>query len=394
MARPGWRCPLQRMVRSIILASAGLALVVGAACSDDSKSSASASTTPGGATPTALVTQASGTSSSVAFASPSTAGAPSSAVTNTVELVKKVRPSVVRVRASSAQGAGTGTGFVIDDRGYIVTNNHVVTLDSGRVASSLKVDLADGRTVDAQVTGRDERTDVAVIKIDAGKLTALQFAEPTSIEVGEDVVAVGFALDLGGQPTVSKGVVSALDRTIDEQGADGSPISISGAIQTDAAINPGNSGGPLLDAQGHVVGINTAGLRGSGGTPVEGISFAVSSPVAQPIVRALIDTGVVKRGFLGVSVSQIDRTRADALKIPVAEGARIERIEPGSAAEAAGLKVGDVIVKVGDVDIKNVGDLTRALAQYGPGMKVKAEFYRNGQKQSADITPAERPAGV
>src|SRR5439155_3506100 len=135
-----------------------------------------------------------------------------------------------------------------------------------RPVSRLLVDLADGRSLDAQLVGRDERTDIAVLKVDAGAMQALRFADPSGIAVGEDVIAVGFALDLGGQPTVTKGVVSALDRTIDEQLDNGAPVSISGAIQTDAAINPGNSGGPLLDADGNVIGINTAGRRGGFGT--------------------------------------------------------------------------------------------------------------------------------
>ncbi len=357
---------MRKTIHPLALLPIAAALLVGAACSEDgkAKSDAGAATTA-----PAAATQVADKPTTVPFAAPSQ-------------------------QAGSGQGLGTGTGFVIDERGYIVTNNHVVTAGSGRVATTLKVDLADGRTVDAKLIGRDERTDIAVLKIEAGNLTPLKFADPAGIEVGEEVVAVGFALDLGGQPTVTKGVVSALERTIEEQASDGSLISISGAIQTDAAINPGNSGGPLLDADGAVLGINTAGLRGGSSQPVQGISFAVSSPVAQPIVKALIEDGVVRRGFLGVSVSGVDRQRAEALGLKVNAGARIERIEPGSAAAQAGLRQGDVLVKVGDVDINNVGDLTRALTQHGPGKKVKVEFVRGGDRQNVELTPGERTSGT
>ncbi|MBI2760762.1 MAG: trypsin-like peptidase domain-containing protein [Chloroflexi bacterium] len=375
----------------VISAISALVLLVASACSDEKPKSASGTTDATATTSARAQTNA----TSVPFA---TNAATTNAV-NSAQLVKQVRPSVVRVRVGSggglgAQGAGTGTGFFVDERGYIVTNNHVVTLGGSRTASSIKVDLADGRTLDATLVGRDERTDLAVLKVQGSGFTALRFASPNSIEVGEDVVAVGFALDLGGQPTVTKGVVSALDRTIDEQLDNGVAVSISGAIQTDAAINPGNSGGPLLDAEANVVGINTAGLRGGNGASVQGISFAVSSGVAQPIVKTLMEGGVVRRGYLGVTVSPVDANRAQALQIPVNEGARLESVERGGAAEKAGLRAGDVLVKVGDVEIKNVGDLTRALTQYTPGQPVKVQYYRGNQSSTVDVTPGERPAGT
>lgn len=375
------------MRRTIPLIVAVLFTVVVAACTEEKQPQAAATST--------AAPPASGTVAPSAAGTRVTTAAPANPPANTVELVKRVRPSVVRInaRAGFGQAEGTGTGFVVDERGYIVTNNHVVTLGGGRAAPELKVDLADGRTVDARLVGRDERTDLAVLKVDAGTLTPLAFADPNSIEVGEDVIAVGFALDLGGPPTVTKGVVSAVDRVIDEMDALGNPIQISGAIQTDAAINPGNSGGPLIDAEGRVVGINTAGIRGGFGTPVQGISFAVSSGVAQPIVKSLIDTGTVRRGYLGVLVSLVDRTRAEALGLPVKGGVRIERVEPGSAAEQAGLRAGDVIVKVGTIDVKNLGDLTRALTQNGPGQKVTVEYYRGSERRSTEVTLGERPQG-
>jgi S1-C subfamily serine protease len=323
----------------------------------------------------------------------------------TSEVVKAIRPSVVRIRAggtqqgafgSASRGEGTGTGFVVDGNGYVVTNNHVVTLGTTQEANRLQVDLWDGRTVEGRLVGRDERSDLAVIKIDADNLTPIRFADSTRVEVGDEVLAIGFALDLGSTPTVTKGVVSAKDRVIEETlnaGGRQVGVSISGAIQTDAAINPGNSGGPLVNMRGEVIGVNTAGLLGSGSQPVQGIFFAVSSQVAEPVVRTLIDTGRVERGFLGIEPISITREIAQAQNLSVNEGAGLRAVTPGSAAERAGLRTGDVITKIGDHAINNAGDLSNALAQYKPGQTVKVQFVRNGSTQTTDVTLGERPAG-
>jgi serine protease Do len=282
-----------------------------------------------------------------------------------------------------------GTGFIIDAQGYIVTNNHVVTMDSDRAASRIDVDLWDGRTVQAKVVGRDPRSDLAVIKIEADNLTPLRFADSSKVEIGEEVLAIGFALDLGSTPTVTKGVVSAKDRVIEERNS-----SISGAIQTDAAINPGNSGGPLVNLRGEVVGVNTAGIYGAGLQPVQGIFFAVSAHVAEPIVKSLRESGSVERGYLGVTLLSIDKQMAQAQRLSVDEGAGIQRVESGSPAEKAGLKSGDVITKVGDQAITNVGDVTNAMTKYKPGQKVSVEVVRGGQSQTVEVTVGERPAAA
>jgi len=235
-----------------------------------------------------------------------------------------------------------------------------------------------------------------VIKIDADNLTPIRFADPTKVEVGDEVLAIGFALDLGANPTITKGVVSAKDRVIDESlsaGGRAVGVSISGAIQTDAAINPGNSGGPLVNMRGEVVGVNTAGLSGSGGQPVQGIFFAVSSQVGEPIVRALIESGKVERGFLGVELVSITADTARAQNLKVKEGAGLRAVTPGSPAEKAGLRVGDIIIKVGDHEVKNLGDVTNALARYKPGQTVKVQVSRSGNTLTVDVTLGERPAG-
>jgi S1-C subfamily serine protease len=193
---------------------------------------------------------------------------------------------------------------------------------------------------------------------------------------------------------VSKGVVSALDRVIEERlEGTNTLISISGAIQTDAAINPGNSGGPLLDLEGRVVGINTAGLVGGIGRPVQGISFAVSSQVAQPIVTALIETGRVERGWIGIGARTVNRDIAQANQLGVDKGAVLVQVVPGSPAERAGLRTRDVITKIGDQEITNVGDITNALVHRGPGERVTVEYVRGSDRQTTELTLGEPPRG-
>ena len=377
------------------------------ACSDDAEPQAAATATPPPATAPA-VAGGSGTPTP----SPSPSAMPTTAVPTTsgagpAQVVQQVRGSVVLIRAGTAAptgpfgsrsgGAGTGSGFVIDARGYIVTNNHVVTLGTDTPANRFEVSLADGRTTTATLVGRDARTDLAVLKVEVPNLSALRWAEPAAIQVGQAVVAIGFPLDLGAAPTVTTGVVSATDRVINETLAiEGRPyrIDISGAIQTDAAINPGNSGGPLLNLQGEVVGINTAGLASAGGQPVQGIFFAVGAQVAQPIVQTLIEEGSVERGYLGVQVASVTREVARATNLPVDAGAAVVSADAGTPAARAGLRSGDVIVTVGDQAIANTGDLTRALFRYQPGTTVPVEVVRAGQRQTITVTLGRRPTGA
>jgi serine protease Do len=385
------------MKRYVAIAAAAM-LLLGVACSTEESTSSQSQDAAAAQTQTSAALQTP-TQNQSAGASLSDSSAPNA-------VVKAVWPSVVRIRAGGQQqgpfgtisrGEGTGTGFIVDSRGYVVTNNHVVTLGTNREVNRLQVDLWDGRTVDATLVGRDERTDLAVLKINADNLTPVRFADTTKTEIGEPVLALGFALDLGSTPTVTKGVVSAKDRVINETlnaGGSAYPISISGAIQTDAAINPGNSGGPLVNMRGEVVGVNTAGLVGSAGQPVQGIFFAVSAQVAEPIVEALMKDGQVNRGFLGVEVVSVTPQLAQSENLGAQEGAGIRTVTSGSAADRAGLRAGDVITKIGDHSVKNIGDVSNALAAYRPGQKVKVEYVRGGAAASTDVTLAERPAGT
>jgi len=315
-------------------------------------------------------------------ATTSSDGAP----TATAQLVKLLRPSVVHIKSETATldvfgqivpSAGVGTGFIIDDKGHIVTNNHVVSTDSGDPAQDITVTLDDGSEHSAKIAGRDPPTDVAVLKIDGGNLKPATLGDSSKLEVGDDVIAIGNALDLPGGPTVTKGVVSALGRLIQE-----SNVSIPNAIQTDAAINPGNSGGPLVNLNGEVVGITTAVIRGN----AEGIGLAISMETAQPIVQELIDKGRVERGFLGVTIQEISPSLAQQFNLSVDHGVGIRSLQPGSPADKAGLGQGDIIVKLGDKEIRTSGDLFAALTEHRAGDVVEVDYFHGGDQKTTEVT--------
>jgi len=303
-----------------------------------------------------------------------------------VDVVKELGPSVVHILSEAATldvfgqvtpTKGVGTGFVLDQEGHIVTNNHVVTIDSGQPAQQITVTLSDGRQFQAQIVGRDAPTDLAVLKIDADGLTPVELGSSADLQVGESVVAIGNALDLPGGPTVTQGVVSAKGRLIQEN-----DVTIPDAIQTDASINPGNSGGPLVNMRGQVVGITTAVIRGQ----AEGIGLAISIDSAEPVVQELIDSGSVDRGFLGVSIVEITPALAESFGLAVDRGIGLRSVEAGGPADDAGLRQGDIIVKLAGDEIKNSGDLFKALTENRAGEKVQVEFYRDGSLESGEVT--------
>jgi serine protease Do len=307
----------------------------------------------------------------------------------TPQLVEKLRPSVVRVESDAATldvfgevvpSQGVGTGFIIDEQGHVVTNNHVVVKPEtcDEPASQIKVTLNDGRTLPARIVGRDVPTDLAVLQIDATNLTPAKLADSGGLRAGDDVVAIGNALDLPGGPTVTRGVTSAKDRLIDE---DQCGVSIPGAIQTDAAINPGNSGGPLIDGAGDVVGITTAVINGA-----EGVGFAISSATAAPIIQQLTTNGRVERGFLGVSVVPVTPSLAQQLNDPVDHGVAILQVRAGGPADNAGLKRGDVMTEVAGQNLATSGDLFQVLMEHKSGERVDVTYYREGHSQRAEVT--------
>jgi serine protease Do len=303
--------------------------------------------------------------------------------------VRLLRPSVVRIQTEGASldilgravpTQGVGTGVIIDQEGHIVTNNHVVRLDSG-LASRVVVTLSDDRTVTAEIVGTDAPTDLAVLKIEAMNLAPAKLGDVSKLQVGEEVVAIGYALDLPGGPTVTQGVVSAKGRIIQE-----APYSISDAIQTDASINPGNSGGPLVNDRGEVVGIDTAII-----TQAQNIGFAISIDLAKPLIQEIIETGSVSRGFLGINVVDVTPSVAATFDLPVDRGVGVAEVTPGSPADKAGLRISDIIVRLGEVTIDSSGDLLQALTKYRAGDKVTVFFYRDSQQQQTEVTLTARP---
>jgi S1-C subfamily serine protease len=313
------------------------------------------------------------------------------------EVAERARPAVafISVRTTSVQGAfgaqpaqGVGSGAIFDQRGYIVTNNHVV-----ENATQIKVALPDGRTYDAKLIGRDPSSDLAVIKIEpkAGEqLPVLPLGESAKLRVGEWVVAIGNALGLEGGPTVTAGVVSALGRDVTEPNGS----TLENVVQTDAAINPGNSGGPLLNMAGEIVGINTLGAgRLASGVQAQGINFAISTTTAKPIIEDLVQQGRVVRAYLGVSSTTMTPAVAAELGVAAQPGAVVVQVGQGTPAARGGLQEGDVIVGLGDQEVKSDRDLRQAILSRKPGDEVTLRFVRNGQPRSTTVRLAERPAG-
>ncbi len=312
-------------------------------------------------------------------------------------LVKRVAPAVVNIRVSQTvssrspygdevfrffgipenrrgprEVASAGSGVIVDAaRGYILTNHHVID-----GADQIQISLHDDTTLDAEIVGSDAETDIAVIKVDPEDLVELPIGNSDLVEVGDFVIAIGNPFGLGH--TVTSGIVSALGR---------SGISRDGYedfIQTDASINPGNSGGALVNMRGELVGINSAIISRTGGNV--GIGFAVPSEIAQSIMRQILDFGEVRRGLLGVTIQTIDREGARALGTEVESGALVSAIEPGSAAEDAGLRVDDIITKINEKKIDNSQELRNAIGLKRSGEVVAIEFVRAGGQKKVQAT--------
>lgn len=269
----------------------------------------------------------------------------------------------------------SGSGVVIDaENGYIVTNSHVV-----EGADKIEVGLTDGRTVEAELVGRDPHVDLAVLKVEADNLVAVDFADTNLLRVGDFVVAIGNPFNL--KQTVTSGIVSALGRT---------GLGIEGYedfIQTDASINPGNSGGALVDLRGELVGINTAILAPNGGNV--GIGFAIPGNMVQPIFEQLIAHGEVRRGLVGISVQNLHPELAEAFGVNAQDGVIVTRVEEGSPAERAGLKDGDIIQRIGQRDIDAVADFHSQAAVMFIGNTVEFSYLRDGRTKSVGLKISE-----
>ncbi len=298
----------------------------------------------------------------------------------TPELVEVLTPSVVQIAVDLGRGQGVGTGVILDENGLILTNWHVV---EGAVA--ITVAFADGSISEGELFRRDPLLDLAIVKVqNKVDLKPAIFGDSDSLEIGEDVVAIGHALGLRGGPTVSKGVVSALERTIvGEAGAD-----LTGLVQTDAAINEGNSGGPLVNMFGEVVGINTAKINVG-----DRIGFAININAAKASAYGLIAQGPVPPpGFLGVGGVDITRALALALRLPVGEGFGVTFIAPGSPADEVGIELDDIIVQLGDSEITNGQDLTNFLREHPAGTSIRIRVVRDAEfLVTLNATLVERP---
>ena len=302
----------------------------------------------------------------------------------TTEVVRILAPSVVKiVNDLGAPDApvvpfGLGTGVIIDSNGHILTNNHVV-----EGVDVVTVTLYDGETLDAEVVGRDRHTDLALIRIPVEGLQPALLGDSSSLLVGQDVIAIGHALGLGGAPTVSKGVVSALDRTIGTE----SGSTLVDLIQTDASINVGNSGGPLVNARAEVVGINTSILRFG-----QGIGFAVNINDAQIVADHLVEWGVVPRGYMGVLFSNLTPGFIAQLGLDRdAEGVLLTQVVPGSPAWNAGLRPADLILSANGEPMPTTGELLKFLMMHPPGESMEVLVLREGEQFTTSFTLGERP---
>jgi len=307
----------------------------------------------------------------------------SSSPTDFISAAEAVTPAVVNIKASQSNdfdfwggtyGGSSGSGVIISEDGYIVTNNHVI--EEGK---RLEVTLNDHRKYPAKLVGADPSTDLALLKIEAKGLSNLIFGNSDKIRIGEWVLAVGNPFNL--ESTVTAGIVSAKGRSIDILD---DIYKVESFIQTDAAVNPGNSGGALVNTNGELVGINTAIITRSG--RYEGYSFAIPSNLARKVIRDLKDFGVVQRAILGISIDEVNDERAKKLDLESVEGIYISKVSENSGAQEAGLRKGDVIVKINGAKTSSMPVLQEQIARFRPGNTVKVDYFRNGKRYQTQVT--------
>ncbi|MFC4148560.1 S1C family serine protease [Micromonospora mangrovi] len=291
-------------------------------------------------------------------------------------VAERVLPSVVTVRVASLGGISEGSGFIVSADGHVVTNDHVVAGGTGKAT----VVFNDGSTAPATVVGQDPESDIAVIKVSRGGLKPVEFGDSDALAVGDPVLAMGSPLSLAN--TVTAGIVSALDRTM-QAGEPGGPTRYYAAIQTDAAVNHGNSGGPLVDAAGRVVGVNSTikSLVADGQEAGNiGLAFAIPINQAKRVTQDIIGTGKARRTVIGAQVGGLG-TAAGA-------GVRLNAVEPSGPAAAAGLKTGDVVLRLDGHPLSEPTDLVALVRKYAPGSVVTVEYRRGSSRQNASVTLA------
>ncbi|MGI6586415.1 MAG: trypsin-like serine protease [Gracilibacteraceae bacterium] len=297
----------------------------------------------------------------------------SGTVSPVVPIAEKVSPSIVAISLKTRtrdffgriyEGQGTGSGIIIDKQGHIVTNNHVV-----ENADDIIVVFNDGREAKATLVGRDPQTDLAVIKVEPTSLTVAELGDSSTLKVGELAVAIGSPMGTEYAGSVTAGIISGLNRTV-SIGDDSIKL-----IQTDAAINPGNSGGALVNSEGKVIGINTVKFAE---TRVEGMGFAIPINEAKPIIQELINNKKVLRPFLGIQGITISKEDAEEYKLP--QGVGVRAVVPGSGAEAAGIRRGDIITKIDNKKVLTIEDLIAEIRKHKVGDIVKVEVYNQSNE--------------
>ncbi len=288
--------------------------------------------------------------------------------------VKKVLPSVVTVKVGTSSGGSLGSGFIVSSDGYVITNDHVVE----GIKGSAQIMFSDSTTSTAKLVGTEPESDVAVLKLDKGGVTPVQFGDSDQVAVGDPVLAFGSPLALTN--TVTEGIVSALDRTI-EAAEPGGPTRYYASIQTDAAVNHGNSGGPLVDSAGRVIGINSV-IKSLGSDSESagniGLAFAIPINQAKRIAQDIIDTGRARRTVIGAQLSNSYQNPNGGVEITTVTG--------GGPAGNAGLKPGDVVLRLQDVPLDQPGDLIALVRKYPPGAAVKVDYQRDGAVRTTQVT--------
>ncbi len=308
------------------------------------------------------------------------------------DLVRAVEPGIAVIHVSAGAQRGAGTGFLIDDKGHIITNRHVIA-----GARDYRINLAGKKDIRAQLVGADPELDIAVLKIEPfSEMRPLVLGNSDSLRVGDTVIAVGNALDLPGGPTVTMGIVSALNRSLSDESPTGrGRVVLTGLIQTDAAINPGNSGGPLLNLAGQVVGVNTAVAANpndiTGSQQAQNIGFAININEAKEAAENIINGVVSKRAILGVDVVTVTPVIAERRGLSVEEGALVAGLMEGGPAESAGIQVDDVIVSVDGKEVTSAEQLRAALRSKKPGDEVEVEYVRGTERTKVRVKLAEAP---
>jgi len=307
--------------------------------------------------------------------------------TPVVRAAKAVGPAIVGITNKAVArdwfnnqvevNQGVGSGVIFQSDGYIVTNNHVI---SG--AKDITVSLADGRSLPGKLIGADAATDIAVVKVEATDLPTATFGNSDDIMVGEPAIAIGNPMGLEFQGSVTSGVISALNRTLDigERRVK--------LLQTDAAINPGNSGGALVNADGLVIGINSAKVAANG---VEGMGFSIPINTVRPIIEELIKNGHVVRPYLGVGVFDKETAARQGYQLNIDAGVYVAQLTDGGPGNKAGIQRGDIILTINDKEVNTVADLRSVIGEYKIGTKVNVEYVRNGKKNTVEVKLEEMP---